>query len=85
MTTSIVNYEAVHKLFLIQQTYVQYDDDDDDDYESWFTDRQYRKSRPSFRPSRPYGKTLSYLPARPLSQTPSRQSKKCFVYNPLGC
>ena len=83
--TSIVNYETVHKPFSVQQTYVQYDDDDDDDYESWFTDRQYRKGRSNFRPSWPYGKTSSYLPARPPSQMSSRQSKKCFVCNRPGC
>ena len=83
--TSIVNYEAVHKPSSLQQTYVQYDNDDNDNYETWFTDRQYCRGRPNFRSSRPYSKTLSYLPARPVSQISFRQSKKCFVCNRPGC
>ena len=57
--TSIVNYEAVYKPPSTQQNYTQLYNED---VEYYFTDRQYRKSGPSFRSTRSYGKSNNAPP-----------------------
>lgn len=69
--TSIVNYEAIHNPSG-QQSYTQSHEEDHDTY---FTDRQYRRGRPSSRPNQPYN----------TRQGSYQRRKRCFLCGKEGC